>query len=115
MQQWNSMHIDPPDVPDIKAVDFHGKHKDFIPNFFHQLIYPKPADDVLKKMKYYRRNKRNKRLEALNMDKDNACFVVICMEDEDEKYFVDGNNIIKDVVIADDSVDADFYDAEKER
>ena len=35
------------------------------------------------------------------------------MEDYDEKRCIDGNNIIKDVVVADDSVDEYCSDAEK--
>ena len=100
----------------MKAFYLHGKTRKFIPDSFHHLSLPKPADDVLKKIKYHRRNTINKRLEALNWDKeDTSCCVVIGMEDEDENHYVDGNNVIKDFVAAPDSVDAYFYDADKER
>ena len=41
--------------------------------------------------------------------------IVIGMDDEGEKRCVDGNVVIKDVVIANDSVDVDFSDVEKYR
>ena len=114
-QQWKLTPIDPPGMPDMKAVYLYGKHRKFIPDSFHHLTCPKPDDDVLKKIKDHRRNIRNKRLEALKLDKDDTCFFVIGMQDESKKRCVDGNNINKDVVVADDSLDADCSDAEKER
>ena len=79
VQQWNSEHIDPPSMPlmpEMKAVYFFDKHRQLIPDSFHHLTLPKPADDVLEKIKDHRRNKRNKRLEALKLDRDNSCCVV---------------------------------------
>ena len=73
-----------------------------MPYSFHHLKYPKPAEDVLKKINNHRRNTRNKRLEALKLNKYDACCIVIGMEYEDEKLCIDCNNIIKDVVFADD-------------
>ena len=77
--------------------------------------FQKPADNVLKKTKDHRRSKRNKRSEALKFDKDNAFCIAACAEDENEKRCIDGNDVVKDFVLADDSVDADCSDAEKER
>ena len=50
-------------------------------------------------------------LEALKLDKSNACCVGIGMDDYDEKRCIAGNYFIKDDVVTDDSVDADFSDA----
>ena len=49
------------------------------------------------------------------MDKNDACCVVVGVEDEGVKRGVDGNNIVKDVAIAvaDDLVGTDCSDAEK--
>ena len=51
----------------------------------------------------------------LKLDKDDSCCIIIGMEDEGEKRRVDGNNVIKDVVVSDDLVDGDCSDAEKYR
>ena len=91
------MPIDPPDMPDMKAVDLCGKHKQFVPDSFHSSTCSKPANGVLKKIKDYRQDKGNKKLEVLKLNKDDAYCVAVGMDDEGETHCVDGNNDIKDV------------------
>ena len=49
IQQWDSSTIDPLGMPDIKAVDLHAKYIQLAPDSFHDLICPKPADEVIEK------------------------------------------------------------------
>ena len=72
MQQCKSIPIDSPGKPDMKSVDFCGKHRQFVPDPFHRSMFPKPADGVLKKTKCYRRDEINKRSEVLKFNKDDA-------------------------------------------
>ena len=97
MQQWNSTPIYPSGAPYMKAVDLHGKYRYFLHYSFHHSIFPKPANSALQKIKHYRRDNRNKRLEALKLNKYDASCVFIGMEDEGETYCVDANNNIADV------------------
>ena len=85
-------------MPEMKAVDLNGKRGKFIHDSFHYFMYLKPAGDVLKKTNDHLRNARNKRLETLQLEKDDACCAIIDMEDEGKKRCVDGNNVTKDVV-----------------
>ena len=97
MKKWNSTPIYPPGMTEMKAVDVYGKCTQFIYDSFNHLICSKPADEMLKKIKDHLLNARNTRLEALQLDKDDVCFVIIGMEDKGEKRCIDGNNVFKDV------------------
>ena len=76
IQQWNSSTIDPPDTSHMKVIDLHSKHRQFVHNSFHDFLCPKPADEVIEKIKDYRRNKMNKKSHQMQMDKNDKCIVV---------------------------------------
>ena len=97
MKKWNYTPIYPSGTPDTKYIDLYAKHRKFMPDPFHQLTCPKPDDNAIKKTKDYRQDKRNKRSEALKLNKDDACCVSVGMEGKSEKHCVDGHGIIPDV------------------
>ena len=89
--------VDTPGIPDMKQVDLHTKYREFVPDELHHLIYPKPSDDIIAKIKDYRRLTATKRLEKIKMMKDMK--VIVDDVDNDIKDVVKKNKIHgKDVV-----------------
>ena len=51
IQQWDISVVDTPRIPDMKQIYLHTKYREFVPNKLYYLIYPKPLDNIIFKIK----------------------------------------------------------------
>ena len=67
----------------MKQVDLYTKYREFVPDELHDLICPKPPDEIISKIKDHRRCTANKRLEKIKTMKNMK--LIVDDDDNDEK------------------------------
>ena len=106
MKQWNMPSMQSPGIPDTKKVDSYEKYCEFIPDDLHHLIFPKPEDETIKRIKDHRRHTANKRLDKIKMMKGEKC---VFDDKDDDLSECDDDKVVDEVV--DDT--ADVVDSQK--
>ena len=63
--------IIPPKIPDMKQVDLCNKYRRFVPDAFHDEIFPEPTKEQQDGVKAHRKDTATKRKEKLDLLKKN--------------------------------------------
>ena len=97
-----------PGIPDMKKVDSCEKYRECIPDVLHYIIFPKPEDETIKRIKDHRRNTSNKRLDKIKTMKGEKC---VFDDKDDDLSECDNDKVVDEVV--DDT--ADVVDSPKNK